>query len=79
MPQFHETGYGRTFFEHQLPELIKAINRLAGKEQQTKMQIATANLIKVATETTKDIIGFDGAGELDEAIDLARRALKETD
>ena len=29
MPQFHETGYGRTFFEHQLPELIKAINGVA--------------------------------------------------
>jgi hypothetical protein len=28
-PQFHETGYGRTFFEHQLPELIKSINQLA--------------------------------------------------
>lgn len=27
--QFHETGYGKRFFEHQLPELIKAINRLA--------------------------------------------------
>ena len=29
MPQFHETGYGRTFFESRLPSLIKAINRLA--------------------------------------------------
>ena len=28
-PQFHETGYGRTFFQSQLPNLIKAINRLA--------------------------------------------------
>lgn len=29
MPQFHETGYGRAFFQHQLPELIKSINRMA--------------------------------------------------
>ena len=29
-PQFHETEYGRTFFLSQLPNLIKAINRLAG-------------------------------------------------
>lgn len=29
MAEFHETGYGRTFFTHQLPELIGAINRLA--------------------------------------------------
>ena len=28
-PQFHETGYGRTFFQSQLPNLIKAFNRLA--------------------------------------------------
>ena len=27
--QFFQTGYGRTFFEHQLPELIKALNRNA--------------------------------------------------
>ena len=27
--QFHETKYGQIFSEHQLPALIKAINRLA--------------------------------------------------
>lgn len=31
--QFHETGYGKRFFECQLPELIKAINRLADVKQ----------------------------------------------
>ena len=29
MPQFHETGYGRKFFEAQLPQLIKAIEKNA--------------------------------------------------
>ena len=28
-PQFFETIYGKRFFESQLPELIKSINRLA--------------------------------------------------
>ena len=28
-PQLHETPYGRRFFDAQLPNLIKAINRLA--------------------------------------------------
>ena len=28
-PQFHETPHGRRFFDAQLPNLIKAINRLA--------------------------------------------------
>ena len=27
--QFHETGYGKRFFEAQLPQLTKALNRLA--------------------------------------------------
>ena len=27
--QFHETGYGRRFFESQLPKLIKALERIA--------------------------------------------------
>ena len=29
MAEFHETMYGKRFFENQLPELIKAINKLA--------------------------------------------------
>ena len=28
-PQLHETPYGRMFFQSLLPNLIKAINRLA--------------------------------------------------
>ena len=29
MPQLHETGYGRDFFGHQLPKLIKNIENLS--------------------------------------------------
>ena len=29
MPQFHETGYGARFYNHQLPSLIRAIEKLA--------------------------------------------------
>lgn len=29
MTEFHNTGYGRKFLEHDLPELVKAINKLA--------------------------------------------------
>jgi hypothetical protein len=37
-PQFFQTGYGQTFFGHQLPELIKGINRLATSiEEQNKL------------------------------------------
>ena len=38
-PQFHETPYGKMFFEVQLPNLIKAINRLAeAVEKQNKLK-----------------------------------------
>lgn len=29
MPEFHETVYGKRFFESQLPKLIKALERIA--------------------------------------------------
>lgn len=29
MPQFHETGYGRRFFESDLPRLVRALERIA--------------------------------------------------
>lgn len=29
MPQFQETGYGRKFFEDDLPRLVRAIERIA--------------------------------------------------
>lgn len=34
--QFHETGYGRRFYDVQLPALIKAINRLADAKESEK-------------------------------------------
>lgn len=34
MLQFHETVRGANFFDHQLPSLINAINRLADIEEQ---------------------------------------------
>ena len=37
--QFHETMYGKRFFEHQLPKLIQAIENLSKSiEMQTKMK-----------------------------------------
>lgn len=34
--QFHETMYGKTFFEHQLPRLTKAIEKLAESKNMTE-------------------------------------------
>jgi tetrahydromethanopterin S-methyltransferase subunit G len=40
---FHNTGYGRRFFDQQLPELIKAINRLA-KAQEESNELVKENI-----------------------------------
>lgn len=29
MAEFHETGYGRKYYDHQLPELIRQMQRIA--------------------------------------------------
>ena len=41
-PQFHETEYGRRFFGKQLPDLIKAINRLADAVEEANKKNTTS-------------------------------------
>lgn len=36
MAQFHETIYGKRFFEKQLPDLIKALERIAKALEEKK-------------------------------------------
>lgn len=39
MPNFHETVYGKRFFESQLPKLIKTLERIADAlEEQNKRE-----------------------------------------
>lgn len=62
--QLHETVYGKRFFEHQLPELIKAINRNAAAiekqneivEKQNEISDKTQEILKDQVETTKKMI-----------------------
>ena len=49
-PQFHETGYGRMFFQSQLPNLIKAINRLA---EAIEKQNGNVNIIDITCDSKK--------------------------
>lgn len=50
--QFHETEYGKRFFDVQLPSLIKAVERLAdanGKQQAAEPAVdTTANMVYVS-------------------------------
>ena len=66
-PQFFQTGYGKMFFESQLPGLIKAINRLSdaiekqnelAKEEKMineKIELRMPNGTKLIAETEKNI------------------------
>lgn len=69
MVQFHETGYGRKFFEVQLPKLINNLGRIADamekKEEGSKEEsnfpylksgVASDELIKSTIEQSKDNI-----------------------
>lgn len=39
MPNLHETGFGRRFFENQLPNLIRELGRIADAlEKQNKLK-----------------------------------------
>ena len=61
--QFHETGYGKRFFDVQLPSLIKALNRVADANE--KQQIAepvvevTANMVYVCYEENSNELAIE--------------------
>ena len=61
--QFHETGYGKRFFDVQLPSLIKALNRVADANE--KQQIAepvvevTANMVYICYEENSNELAIE--------------------
>lgn len=61
--QFHETGYGKRFFDAQLPSLIKAINRLADtNEKQPATEPTaevTANMVYVCYEENSNELAIE--------------------
>lgn len=61
--QFHETGYGKRFFDVQLPSLIKALNRVAdaNEKQQTAEPAATvtANMVYVCYEENSNELAIE--------------------
>lgn len=48
MPQFHETGYGRKYYEHQLPEVMEQLKRIADALEilATQPAVTTVNQMK---------------------------------
>lgn len=54
MPQFHETGYGRRFFEGQLPRLIDGICEVA-KELKRQNELKERELELMKPESPEDI------------------------
>ena len=49
--EFYETGYGKRFFDGQLPQLIKAIERVAGALEQQQGGAIEADAVERETLT----------------------------
>ena len=62
-PPFHETDYGRSFFLSQLPNLIKALNRLAeAMEKQNELKQEGRN------SESSNLSGDSGARQNEDAL-----------
>jgi len=70
-PEFHQTGYGRKFFEAQLPQLIDAIKELSGN-------VAECNRV-IREEITLTNVQVDGVSMSEyvekEALRILNKAL----
>ena len=64
--QFHETMYGKTFFEHQLPRLTKAIENLA-ESKKTAEPIPAIPFPLADEETCKRLLAVMNDSEKAEA------------
>lgn len=50
MQEFHETGYGRRFFERDFPELVKNLQRIAVALEKLNDRKITCEALKALTE-----------------------------
>jgi DNA-directed RNA polymerase alpha subunit len=65
MIQFHETGYGRKFFNHEIPELNKNLNRIADALEKLAMEKE-----KVEIENEFDNISFLKSIKIDKVFSI---------
>jgi len=65
MIQFHETGYGRKFFNHEIPELNKNLNRIADALEKLAMEKE-----KVEIENDFDNISFLKSIKIDKVFSI---------
>ena len=64
--QFHESEYGKTFFQHQLPELIKSLKRIADTLEENNRQISEST---IETESSIHPTELHHQGEDQKSID----------
>jgi len=57
VPHFHETGYGRTFFEGQLPRLLKALETIADTLPKLKPTDEVEQLRQLVREAVAAVSG----------------------
>ena len=53
MVEFHQTGYGRKFFEADLPKLIKAVNRLGNQLERFNFNMEEISLLNISVDGKK--------------------------
>jgi hypothetical protein len=75
--QFHDTVYGHRFFDHQLPELIKALNRVADamKPAPTPTQVYDATNPDDMERAAKDLRNALDSNERQRLIDSNRELI----
>jgi len=65
--------------KHNAERIVECVNNYdALKEENERLKTALKKLIDTATETTSDLIAFDGAAQLDNAIDFATNVLNQS-
>ena len=62
MPEFHETGYGRKFFDGDLPKLIKAIEKVGRELERFNQTVNSIDIIDKMIDKKIDEVIDRGKG-----------------
>ena len=76
MPQFHETGYGKRFFDGQLPALTRALEKIGDNLAIKQPDQDIIDALGVLQSRAEDVVnGLHERSHLEPAIKEAKRVL----
>jgi hypothetical protein len=70
MIEFHNTGYGRKFFEHDLPSLIRAIEKVGRELKIFNQTMSSIDVVEKLVDIKIDEVIERAKGDLDHAGDI---------